>query len=414
MRGKANFFILTILLMALATTVMAADPPNSIVYQGRLADTSGTPITATVNVQFSIYSAPSGGTAWWDSTYSITPNTNGLFTQDVGPIPTSVFTGIKLYLGIKVGSDPEMTPRQVMTSAPYSFQSLTLAPNSVTNITIATGAVSNTKLASGAVSEIKLAGNAVTTSKIASGAVSNSDLATNAVTGVKVLNSSLTRSDIADEPGIVREMGPGGLTIPTSGHVTIDSVSITVPGAGYVVAMAFGYGQFMSNASGLMGNVLLGFETLATTSPRQPYTVLGGGNQSIGANKFSWHSFASERTFAVSGAGKQTYYFNASRGWDTATVSIESSKFLLLYFPSSYGTVSAVASQNDATDLESSTPISFGPNPADPNSVPEVMYQVDLRELEIKALKAQLEAEEAQQKLDDARSLQEADSQKEN
>ncbi len=49
---------------------------------------------------------------------------NGLFTVIPGEsvtLPYSVFDNTTLYLGIKVDSDPEMTPRQRLTSAPYAM-----------------------------------------------------------------------------------------------------------------------------------------------------------------------------------------------------------------------------------------------------------------------------------------------------
>lgn len=98
-----------------------AQAPNTITYQGKLTDDSGRPITVATDVIFAIYSGSTGGTPLYTTTLSITPDINGIFTVALGPIAASVFDGSARYLGITVGSDAEMTPRQLLASTPYSF-----------------------------------------------------------------------------------------------------------------------------------------------------------------------------------------------------------------------------------------------------------------------------------------------------
>ncbi len=100
--------------------------PAMVNYQGYLTDSSGNPITGILSVTFSIYESVSGGTAVWTETHSSVNVTDGLFTVLLGsvtPIDPSNPTGGGYYLGIQVGSDPEMTPRQQLVSVPYALRS---------------------------------------------------------------------------------------------------------------------------------------------------------------------------------------------------------------------------------------------------------------------------------------------------
>lgn len=99
--------------------------PNLMSYQGTLSDATGLPISATVSMTFRIYDVETGGTALWDETQSV-PVSNGLFNVKLGsanPISSDLFNQDTLYLGIQVASDPEMIPRQQITSGSYAYKS---------------------------------------------------------------------------------------------------------------------------------------------------------------------------------------------------------------------------------------------------------------------------------------------------
>lgn len=89
--------------------------------QGKLTDSGGMPLNGTYDITATIYSAPSGGTVRCTYTSSVTV-TNGLFNMGMGNCNSDIFGGtVQLYLGIQVGSDPEMTPRQPIHGVPLSF-----------------------------------------------------------------------------------------------------------------------------------------------------------------------------------------------------------------------------------------------------------------------------------------------------
>ena len=103
-----------------------AEIPHLINYQGMLTDNEGTPLSGDFDLTFTIYDAPTNGTALWTETHTIVPVENGLFNVILGgattPVPDSVFDHPERFLGIKVGTDPELTPRIQLTSVGYAYR----------------------------------------------------------------------------------------------------------------------------------------------------------------------------------------------------------------------------------------------------------------------------------------------------
>jgi hypothetical protein len=128
----------------LAAATASAAVPSFLTEQGRLLDASGNPATGTVSITFAIYDSLAGGTALWTETQSISLD-EGYFSARLGestPIPASAFGGAPRYLGVKVGSDAEMTPRQTLGSVPYAL----LSNNAVGDITPTSISVNGTQV----------------------------------------------------------------------------------------------------------------------------------------------------------------------------------------------------------------------------------------------------------------------------
>lgn len=87
--------------------------------QGLLTDSGGTPLNGSYQVTFRIYDVGSGGTALCTSTRTLNL-VDGLFNAYINGSSCSI-DGRQLYLGIQVGTDPEMTPRSYIDNVPYAW-----------------------------------------------------------------------------------------------------------------------------------------------------------------------------------------------------------------------------------------------------------------------------------------------------
>jgi hypothetical protein len=103
-----------------------------ISYQGQLTDSEGNPINGDVDMVFRLYYEASDGTAFWIEEHSganAVPVEGGLFHVLLGsitPVDPSQLTG-DVYLGIAVGGDEEMTPRELLTSIYHAVEASGIA-----------------------------------------------------------------------------------------------------------------------------------------------------------------------------------------------------------------------------------------------------------------------------------------------
>lgn len=108
-------------------------PSRTIPFQGRLTDASGNPITGPRRVVFRLWNQAEGGTAVYNTgSCRVSPSTNGIIATTIGngcgaSIPTDIFTtNERLYLGVTVDNDEEMSPRQAIPTVGYAFNSATV------------------------------------------------------------------------------------------------------------------------------------------------------------------------------------------------------------------------------------------------------------------------------------------------
>ncbi|MFA6170408.1 MAG: tail fiber domain-containing protein [Candidatus Margulisiibacteriota bacterium] len=221
-------------LISLAIISAAAAVPQKMNFQGRLTDPSGNPVTAAIDVKFSIFDAASGGTELWTETISSLTPDQGLVNQELGltsPIAASVFSGETRYLAVKVGADAEMAPRIPLATVPFAFRAATvdtipsgqavtsLASSGATAlrdaVTLSGGSgisliqagqniqITAVSTAGGTVTQIDtgtgLTGGPITASgtvSIANGGVAAAQLATGAVTADAIADDTITEQKI--------------------------------------------------------------------------------------------------------------------------------------------------------------------------------------------------------------------------
>jgi len=260
---------LALILSILPSTAYTAIP-QKINYQGYLTDPQGIPIGDTVSIAFSIYSQASGGMALWTETRSVTL-TDGLFSVDLGnSTPITLPFDTQYYLGVRIGSDSEMTPRQPMTSVGYAFrakEAYSVKDNAVTTTVIANDAVTTDKISDDAISGDKIAPATITSTNIANGAVGSSQIG----------DGTIATEDLADDAVTVDKISPtiissiDGVT-NDGGNVDLEAGSnITITpddDANKITIASTGGGSSLWTESG--GDVYrdLGNVGIGTTSPQ--------------------------------------------------------------------------------------------------------------------------------------------------
>jgi len=124
---KKTFFILAAFLLLASAFHAAAQIPRTLSYQGVLTDNAGKPRPdGNYTFMFRFYTSPTSGTAIWSESKSLSLK-SGLFSTALGeqtPFGAAVKFDQQYWLGIQVGSEPELSPRIALTSVGYSFSSL--------------------------------------------------------------------------------------------------------------------------------------------------------------------------------------------------------------------------------------------------------------------------------------------------
>ena len=138
-RKKIASFILvvfTIIIIPAGFVLAATGINKQIPYQGVLQDSAGANVSdGSYDMVFRIYDASTSGTTLWTGTYTAANGnavsvSSGLFRvllgSGTGNTMTLDFTDDTYWLGVTVGSDSEMTPRQRIGATGYAFNADTI------------------------------------------------------------------------------------------------------------------------------------------------------------------------------------------------------------------------------------------------------------------------------------------------
>ncbi len=141
---KYKFKIISILCFLLfAYGILNAQVPGQINFQGKLTDTLGNPVANdNYDMEFALYDTDSGETALWSEQQSVWV-ADGIYNvvlgQPYNELTVDLFS-TPLYLGVKVGTDEEMMPRQILTSVPFALKAGSTSAGAITSIMLADGA----------------------------------------------------------------------------------------------------------------------------------------------------------------------------------------------------------------------------------------------------------------------------------
>ena len=230
-------FILSLLLTA--ASLLAADSPLLIPFQGRLTNQAGEPYqTGQFTVTFNLYDQAIGGTSLWTERHEKVSVINGTVNAFLGSISSlaSVDFATTKYLGIAIDADdnpatpePEMVPRTMIIPAFHAKQAEyaadadkldghgwdvlfgqqspdtgTIDGDKITDASItadqlADASVNTTEIADASITEPKLADDSVAARSIADGAVGTDQIQDASVTGTK-LSAGAARESLEGDP----------------------------------------------------------------------------------------------------------------------------------------------------------------------------------------------------------------------
>jgi len=435
---------LTVLIVVAGLQSTFSATPNTINYQGRLTDATGAPVSnGAYTVRFFIYDAPVAGTELWQSGSQTVNTLNGLFSYELGSnevFPNTLFADTSRWLGIIVGTDPEIAPRTKITSQAFARQALNsdtaqfasnanlLSGKSSSDFVATAGDVMTGALgfsdASTPMTYIYQSGTANRSHMIAAhspffpqwGIAYNDSLdeihfqsptglfgsvVTTVAIGlsgsgdnsVRVPDDAISAAEILDEPGIAQGRNASVITLNNSTMQDLTTITITIPNSGYIYLQGhtslYFAGAFTGNSA-----VIQIDETAGGGSISGIYTTVGAATLDGG---FRYFSASTQRTY-FKNAGTYTFRLEASNFTGLTPIDAERPILTAIYLPSSYGTVTTVSPSPDGDPEAKTVEVTDRLDDS-----PTTVYEVDLRTLEIKArrareaaLRAELELRNAQ------------------
>jgi hypothetical protein len=393
---KLSMVIALTIIAICAVTPASAETPNQITYQGRLTGPTGTPVPdGPYLIKFVIYNASTAGTEIWNSGFQTVTATGGLFTVSLGAspmpvLPASIWWDTVRYLGIAVGADPEMTPRTRLTSGFGSFIS-TFSTYSY-NATVADYAKRADTVQWSMIQGMPAGFADGVDNNTSYSAGAGLDLAG---TTFSLAANGVTSNNILDEPGIAASQSTTPKSISSTTAVDVLTISLTIPAAGYIVVD----GNFFGTMSGTIGPNT-GWVQIDETSGgtyQSPYYTEWGSQLPSSASVCVYPGSV-YRIYYKGSAGTYTFRMEAAQLATSsgANLAVWNPMMKATYYPTSYGTVATLVTAEESGQFEKATAVPVTDSPGHPSG--QTMYQVDLRELEVKAAKAQAESEQAQRR----------------
>lgn len=206
---------------------------------------------------------------------------------------------------------------------------------------------------------------------------------------VQLPAGSVGPTEIRGMPGLAESRVNGAVAITnTSWYQTVDSVYITIPYAGYIHVTATGQGVFWGTAGSNYLAYEIGEYTFETLDPN--YALYCGLDPAPGTGAYYLPMHA-ERVF-YKPAGSYGFLFEAVKT-GTGNAQVNQPSICATYYPAAYGSVLTAAS--GGTGVARGTVATSGAT--SPGRT------VDLRDLELQALRARADADARERALADAR-----------
>lgn len=314
--------VISMFLVFISFSVYAA-VPQTMNYQGYLTNSGGTPVNGQVGIIFSLYDVQSGGTALWTETQSAVQVTNGVYSATLGSTnPINLAFDAQYYLGVKVGTDAEMTPRQALTSVGYAIKAKeadTVAAGSITDASISGSANISVSKISGLGSLATK--SAVDSADITDGTMTNSDIAAGSfsnITGVGTLTSGTWNASAIADAYVADNLAISGGTINNT------PIGSTTASTGAFTDISATGNLTLPATTATTGIIKSGANTLIHTYGLYNFFAgINAGNLTMsgGSNTASGYQALSANTIGIcnTASGTQALYSNTEGTNNTAS-----------------------------------------------------------------------------------------------
>ena len=220
-------------------------------------------------------------------------------------------------------------------------------------------------------------------------------------TSIQLPDSSIAANEILDEPGISQGIIQGG-SVVISGHlinmIDVDTTTITIPAPGYIVVEASAQAGFSGATTNYMSFQI--DETAGGGINTAHYYYVGFSSAAPGGTTYL--PVSTRRTYYKT-AGIYTFRLEAVDENGTGTKYFWNPSITATYYPTSYGPVTTAVSAEELPQFQNVIQISSESDELSKVQKTGTAYQADLRELELKATRAQIAAEKAQRELMEAK-----------
>lgn len=218
--------------------------------------------------------------------------------------------------------------------------------------------------------------------------------------------NAIDSAEIFDEPGIASANSSVAIGLNTT-MKDLETVDITIPAGGYIVVEGDCTGRTYNTLGRCQGYVQIDQTAGGGVDlPHMKFFGFASHATTAGYNMFPIHV---SRVYYKAGAGTYTFRLEAQANPSNdvgAEVSAIDPTLTAVYYPTSYGSVATAIAGSDVGEFPNATTVSTGStDPTDPNAPAgaEILYQVDLRDLELKAARADAAAAQARRELLEAR-----------
>lgn len=216
-------------------------------------------------------------------------------------------------------------------------------------------------------------------------------------------DDAISASEILDEPGITVQLNSSFISLTTVMQ-DLETVTITIPSSGYILLHGKGYGLI----GGTTG-VVSGYAQIDETAGGGflfPFFTFMGRSAHYSSTATTYVPYYCTRTYFKT-AGVYTFRLegNTDGGVPAGTLRSAVHSLTAVFYPTSYGAVATVLASSDAAEFQSarSSGGTSGTGAGAEGGTATDLYEVDLRDLEMRVLRAEAEAEKAKRELLEAK-----------